>query len=414
MSWRSKCLALAAAAFMAAGIGAAAADDVNLVHDKGFWAAALTKVTDAASAKLGFTMKQTAYSPPEQYKAFIQSSVASGDMPDIFTWWTGGVYQDLIKSGSIAELDGIWDELIASGEFSKGIRDFYTVDGHAYGVPLHLSRWVAFYNKKQFADAGIAEMPKTWAELMDVAEKLKAKGITPFVATTQEGWRGFIWFQEIMIRTNPEAYNGLHTGKVAYDSEPVRNAFKIWADMYAKGYFTDPRSNEEVADFAKGKGAIYLMGDWVIGLIKTAGLEPDKDFGAFIMPNADAAMPSSAILEGGPIMLSKTGIAKPDVVKALKYFISVDGANVWAEASGNSLGNSKANPPNALVAALNAETAAKNTIALQRWWEAVPAELQGEIEAEFVRFQLTPTMETAEDVMKKIQALNAAYWAEHQ
>jgi len=52
------------------------------------------------------------------------------------------------------------------------------------------------------------------------------------------------------------------------------------------------------------------------------------------------------------------------------------------------------------------------TIAVNRWWESVPAELQGEFVAEFNRFMLDPTMETAEDVMATMQSLNAEYWAD--
>ena len=86
-----------------------------------------------------------------------------------------------------------------------------------------------------------------------------------------------------------------------------------------------------------------MIGDWAIGLVEEASLKAGDDFGAFIMPNMNADLPASAILEGGPIVLSKAGMENPDVVKALEYFVSIDGANVWAEASGNSIGNAKAN-----------------------------------------------------------------------
>jgi len=409
MTWRSTVLAMVPMALLTGG--AVNAGEVELFHDKGFWSEALQKVGDVAGEKTDTRIVESAYSAPEQYKAFIQSSVASGDMPDMFTWWTGGVFAELVESGAIAELDGIWEELIASGDFDESVRDFYKVGDHIYGVPLHLSRWVALYNKAQFQEAGIEE-PKTWDELMAAAEALKAAGHAPFHATTQDGWRGFIWFQEIMLRTAPDAYKGLHDGSVPYDSDAVRNAFQIWSDWYAKGYFSDPRSTEEAADFARGKGAIYLIGDWAIGLVEAAGMKADDDFGVFIMPNMDPALPSSVIAEGGPIVLSKTGIEKPDVVEALKFFVSVDGANAWAEASGNYLGNENASPPNALVAKINQDVAENGTLAFERWWEAVPASLQGELVAEFNRFMLEPTMETAEDVMANIQALNAEYWAD--
>ena len=115
-------------------------------------------------------------------------------------------------------------------------------------------------------------------------DKLKAAGITPFNASIQDGWRGFIWFEELMIRTNPDAYLKLNAGQLKYTDEPVRNAFKIWTDFYAKGYFTDPTSKEEPLDFARGKAAMYLIGDWAVGLVEKGGVKAGKDFGGFIMP----------------------------------------------------------------------------------------------------------------------------------
>ncbi len=396
---------------MSGAVTSALAEDVQLFHDKGFWSEPLQQVGDAAGESTGNRIVQNAYATPEQYKAFIQSAIAGGDTPDMFTWWTGSVFSELVETGALAELDGIWEELIASGDFAESTRDFYRVGDHIYGVPLHLSRWVALYNKEQFEAAGIGE-PATWDDLMAAAEKLKGAGYTPFHATVQDGWRGFIWFQEIMLRTNPDAYKGLHDGSVPYDSDAVRNAFEIWSDWYAKGYFSDPRSNEEAADFARGKGAIYLIGDWAIGLVEAAGMTAGEDFGVFIMPNQDPALPSSVIVEGGPIVLSKEALDKADVVEALKFFVSVDGANVWADASGNFMGNTNANPPNELVAKINQTVANNGTLAFDRWWEAVPADIQGEVVAELNRFMLDPTMETAEGVMANVQELNAEYWAD--
>ena len=408
MTYLSRKLLSAAGAFALMTGGAVA--DVELLHDKGFWADALQAVGDAASESTGNAIVQTPYATPEQYKAFIQTSASSGDMPALFTWWTGGQFSELVASGQVASMDPLWEKMIASGDFDASLREFYSIDGVAYGIPLHLSRWVALYNKEHFATAGISE-PTSWDELEAAAAALKGAGITPFHATTQDGWRGFIWFQEIMIRTNPEAYSGLHDGSVAYDSDAVRATFQIWSDWYAKGYFTDPRSNDEVGDFARGEGAIYLIGDWAVGIVEGAGMTAGEDFSAFIMPNKDPSLPSSAILEGSPIVMSKSGMEDPDTMKGLEFFVSVAGANTWAEASGNSIGNVNANAPNAIVEKINGDVVANGTIAIDRWWEAVPADLQGEFVAEFNRFMLDPTMDTAEDVMANLQALNADYWA---
>ena len=404
-------VAASAVAYLAAGVSAKA-DEVKLYNDKGFWTKQLQAVGDAAQKSAGVQITPSPYSSPEQYKAFIQSSLSGGSAPDMFTWWTGKTFNDLVATGQIAPLDDVWKQMVDSGQFDPSSADLFKVDGKVYAVPLEIARWVVLYNKDIFKEVGIAE-PKTWDDLMQAAAKLKAAGHTPFEATVQEGWRGFIWFEELMLRTDPKAYNGLFDGSVAYDSEPVKKAFKLWGDLAAKGYFSDPRSNEEPKDFASGKAAMYLIGEWAQGLVTAAGMPSDK-IGAFIMPNVDSSLPSAAIIEGGPLVLSNSGKAKPSVMKALNYWTSVDGASTWAASSGNYIGNLKATPPNSNVTAINTAMTANKTKAYQRWWEAVPADLQGELVALLNGFELNPTDANAVDTMAKMQALNAKYWANNK
>lgn len=398
-----------AGATLALGLGAARAGDVPLFHDKGFWSKQFQEVGDAAGQKTGVRIVQNSYAPPEQYKAFVQSSIASGSTPDFFTWWTGQTFEELVGTGQVAPLDDVWEKMVASGEYEKSTQDLFKVDGKTYAIPSSVARWVVLYNKKMFADNGLSE-PKTWDELTAAADKLKAAGITPFEATVQEGWRGFIWFEELMIRTDPAAYKGLHDGSVPYDGPAVQKAFQLWSDMYAKGWFTDPRSNEEAQDFARGKAAMYLIGEWAEGIVDTAGLKPDSGFGAFIMPNVDPALPSSVIVEAGPIVVSVAGKEKPDVMTAVNFWTSTDGANAWAKSSGNFIGNVKATPPNPTVAKISEDMKAGNTVVMERWWEAVPPDLQGELVAELNGFLLDPTMDNAKAIMGRMQALNAEYW----
>ena len=54
---------------------------------------------------------------------------------------------------------------------------------------------------------------------------------------------------------------------------------------------------------------------------------------------------------------------------------------------------------------------ANKTVPYQRWWEAVPADLQGELVALLNAFELNPTEANAADTVAKMQALNAKYWA---
>ena len=100
---------------------------------------------------------------------------------------------------------------------------------------------------------------------------------------------------------------------------------------------------------------------------------------------------------------------------ALKCWISTDAAAKWGEVSGNFMGNIKATPPNAVVSKVSDAIAAdKSTQLYPRWWEAVPAELQGESVAALNSFMLSPTPATAEKVMSDIETLHKQYWATHK
>lgn len=111
-------------------------------------------------------------------------------------------------------------------------------------------------------------------------------------------------------------------------------------------------------------------------------------------------------------MVSVDGAQDENVMKALRFWVSDEGANAWGDATGNYIGNNSAEAPNAIVAEVNADIAETSATAYLRWWEAVPPDLQGELVAEMNRFMLDPTMKTADDVMATMQTLNAAYWAD--
>jgi len=384
------------------------AKEVQLFNDKGFWTGPLQSVAKAAATN-GIALKIAPYANAEQYKTFIQASVAAGRTPELFTWWTGATLGDLVATGQLAPLAGLWKEMEADGRFQPGIKDLFSIKGQPYAVPLQLSRWVVLYDQRVFTKLGL-KPPKSWSELQTVAARIKAAGHTPFLATTQDGWRGFIWFQELLLRTDPKAYTGLNNGSVAYDSPAVRNVFRIWSDMYAKGWFSDPRSNEEINDFIRGKGVMYLFGEWAVGLLGKAGF-PLKELGVFILPNAPGVQQAAIIVEGAPIVVSRKGAADADTMKALRFWVSNQGADTWGKASGNYIGNDKVPAPNTIISQVNAQLAQGHHTLFLRWWESVPATLQGEMVAEFNRFMLKPDMTTAFNVMKRMQNLNTTYWA---
>jgi multiple sugar transport system substrate-binding protein len=392
-------------------VGAYAAD-LSLYSDKTPWDAGMSGIADAASKASGASIKLQDITPTDKYQAFMQTSIAGNNVPAFFTWWNGQQLNDVVGTGVAADLSSYWDQAIKDGNFSKTQEDLVSVDGKPYGILLNVADWVVFYNTKDFAKAGIAAPPTTWADLMADCDKLKAAGFTPFNAPASGGWMPFIWFSQLVLGTNPDAFVGLTSNKTPYDGPDVHAAFKIWEDMYAKGYFTDPREQDDSKFFADGSAAMFLIGDWHSGQFATMGMKPGVDFKSFLMPSVSPSVQQSVVVEASPIVVSKAALASnPDLGKAITSMMSPDSSNVLGSTVQVYNGNLKGNPPNEIIKEDNDLVAAAKPRALVRWWEAVPSQIQGDLVAEMGKFMLSPTAATGEQVMTDMQKINADYWA---
>ena len=402
-------LALSGGAAMIAGL--ASAQTVTIYHDKPFYQEGWDGLT-AAAAESGLDLTFSAYTT-DQFQAFIQQGLMSGSPPDAFTWWNGTKLAEIVDSGQVAPLDEYWDAVIASGEYDAAAAEPFRVGEHIYGVPTGINRWVVFYNKALFEQVGIESAPATWDELMADCEAFKAADISCFNASLQEGWRGFVWFEELMIRTDAEAYEALIRGELAYTDAAVQRVFDIWGDLYARGFFTDPASQEEQLDFARGNAAMYLAGDWNIGLIQAGGLEPGVDFGTFIMPNVDADDANVVIVEGGPLVFSTVGVERPEVQEAIRWWLSTAAMDAWATTPGLYAGNNNAIIPNELIGQIAQIVTDGNYRSITRYWEASPSEIVLPSVEEMNRFMTNPTPEQATTAMTNMEAIASQYWASH-
>lgn len=391
---------------------AAQAQDLILNSDKTEWNPGITAMMDAAGTAAGVKVTVQDITPTDKYQAYMQTSIAGNNAPAFFTWWNGQQLSDLVATGIPADLSANWDAAIANGDYSEAQRELVSVDGKPYGVLLNVANWVVFYNTAAFEKAGIAAPPTTWEELMADADKLKAAGYTPFNGPTSGGWMPFIWFSQLVLGTSPDAFVGLTDGTVPYDGPEVQNAFKVWGEMYAKGYFTDPREQDDQKFFVDGTAAMYLIGDWHSGSFAEAGMEPGKAFKTFLMPSLSPDVQQSVIVEASPIVVSKAALeGNPELAKAVQSMMGVDASNALGTKIQVYNGNLKAAAPNATIQANKDMVAAAKPRALVRWWEAVPSQIQGDLVAAMGAFMFNPTPEQAAESMKTMQTINADYWA---
>ena len=157
----------------------------------------------------------------------------------------------------------------------KSIVDAAVREGKFYAVPvnIHGQNWM-FYNTKIFADAGV-EPPKTFPELIEAGEKLKAKGIIP------DRLRRPAELGAQLCSAPSSSGTAAPTCSARYMAvatrTPRRARLQETAEVFAKlRGLVDPGSpgrnwNDATSLVITNKAAMQFMGDWAKGEFIAAG-----------------------------------------------------------------------------------------------------------------------------------------------
>jgi len=108
----------------------------------------------------------------------VQTAFAAGEGPTMFNLSINDEYP-YMAAGRIAPVDyeaaGYMDADELEKTYLKGMLDPVKMDGDFYGLPLELTNWSLYINKKVFKSAGLdAEKayPRTWEDVVSISKKL--------------------------------------------------------------------------------------------------------------------------------------------------------------------------------------------------------------------------------------------------
>ena len=392
-----------------------ATTNLSFFHDKAPWEDYFKAMSDLSAEQIDISFTETPYSDTTSFQQVINSSLPTGDAPDLFTWWSGYRMEDLYKSGNIRDMSDVWTAAVAAGDLPESLAAAFSFDGKPYAVPQSTSSWVVFYNKKVFADNSI-EVPATWADFLSNAEKLKAAGVTPFFATVDGRWPAFIWFEEFLIKRDPQFYVDLCNGQAKYTDDTAVKAMADWKDLIDKEYFTPldtPMDQNFVTMFQAGEVAMIPVGTWFQQQFLAADLVPGEDYDVFILPNIDpAATKNVMIVETGAIILPNGGKNDEAAVKLAAWWDQVDAQTKWSGLLGDLGANPKVQHDNVVLANVTKLTTDGKYELLQRYWEATPPAIVENAVDELARFMLNPG--EAQSVLEAIQKIADEEWAKRK
>ncbi|MDT5257172.1 MAG: multiple sugar transport system substrate-binding protein [Mycobacterium sp.] len=209
----------------------------------------------------------------------LSTFCAGGRCPDVLMAWDL-TYAELAARGVLLDLNTMLarDQAFAAELKSDGIAalyDIFAFNGGQYVLPEQWSGNYLFYNKRLFAEAGVAAPPRTWeqpwsfAQFLDTAIALTKRNgsgrvtqwgfVNIFVSYYSAGLfamnNGVPWSTPLK---NPTHFN--------FDNDAFIEAVQFYADL-ANKYRVAPNASEvqsmSTPDlFAAGKAAIAMGGHW--------------------------------------------------------------------------------------------------------------------------------------------------------
>jgi raffinose/stachyose/melibiose transport system substrate-binding protein len=269
----------------------------------------------------------------EAFKTKLTTVMQSGEPPDIFQSWGGGVMNEYANAGLLKDITADLDKDGWRDTFSPGALAVYAFQGKNYGVPRDMGMVGFWYNKDLLKKAGIDNPPTTWTQLLDDVKKLKAAGITPIALGEGDKWPGAFWWEYLAVRIGGQkAFDAAYSRKGSFADAPFVEAGKKLQELVAlkpfQNGFLGATWPNEGGIMGNSEAAMDLMGQWAPGAFREnsadgKGLATDK-LGWFPFPAVEggAGDPADALGGGNGFVIGKN--APPEALDFLRYLSGVE------------------------------------------------------------------------------------------
>ena len=220
-------------------------------------------VKDAAAAWASSSGNQATVTPAQDLAQQLGQALAGGTPPDVF-------YVDAARFAdyaSVGALEPYGENLAGKDSFLPNLRQSFTFDGKLHCAPKDSSTLALAINTDLWKKAGLtdADIPTSWDQLTAVAQKIKAKGITPMaIGDTRDRIGAFLvqaggWWVSA-------------DGKQATADTPQNaQALTYVQSLLKRGLAQFPKDLDTGwggEAFGKAKVAMTIEGNWLKGAMK--------------------------------------------------------------------------------------------------------------------------------------------------
>jgi multiple sugar transport system substrate-binding protein len=210
----------------------------------------------------------------DQSTAKEVAAIKSGTEPNVILGQDPAALPLLAESGKVVDLS---KSLTAqTSALYPGIKSALFYQGKELGIALGgVGDYVLFYNKADFAQAGITSPPTTWAQLESDAIKLSSPakhhyGI--YIPFGTDEWISYDW--ESVLWSNGGQFVNPAGTKVEFDSPAGVAALTTWVDLVRKDHAAPTTSYAQAGSFdgapafASHAVSMIVEGQWALSEFK--------------------------------------------------------------------------------------------------------------------------------------------------
>ena len=263
----------------------------------------------------------------DPYKTKLPTALAAGEAADAIHNMAGNYLLPNVEEGALEPMDRYLDEGGWRDQFVPYTFDQTTFDGVTYCLPFSLRTVHIWYNKDVFSEYNLTP-PETFEELLEIADTLKANGVTPFALGMKMAWQA--WFWQCYLFERVAGYDAWlnaknNTGN-GWQDPGLIEALGIMQDMAEKGYFTEGTLGLDPMDvntsFFDGEAAMILNGTFFVDQVKSLAPEGflENKLGYFNFPIIEGGKGNPKIQHGGVGASYCINAASPHKDEVAKFY----------------------------------------------------------------------------------------------
>jgi alpha-glucoside transport system substrate-binding protein len=334
---------------------------------------AFLKVTAAFTKQTGINVE---YTSARNFIPEVRTRLAAGNPPDVAILPRPGYIGTLAKDNALKTLSslGLSNSYMRSN-YSSGWLSLGSSGGKLYGVPAKAnSKSVIWYKPQSFAKYKF-KIPKTWAQLLAITKKYKAKGLVPWsvgAGPNQSQWTLTDWFENIYARTaGPAKYQRLFTGKLPFTDSSVATALRTMVQIINNKYVLNGVQGVLGQSFVDSitsvfgtnpKAQLFFEGGFVGGIATgdvNKSLKPGKTIAFFPWPTIKASLDHPVV---GAADFAAAFKDNAEVRSFLRYISTPAAGTIWVSTGAVESPNKKVSKyPNVLARAEAKQLAAAKT-----------------------------------------------------